>query len=296
MAAKKKTPARTIEERRAQANALHAKLADQVKSLADTEQWQRFLDFTSSFHSYSLNNLLLIWAQMPQATRVAGYRKWQELGRHVRKGEKAIKIFGYSTKKITDTDDETGEETTRTRAYFPVLSVLDISQTDLEEGRTDDSTVVTLLTGADETDVFGRTADFMRSLGWSVTLGETGQANGYTTIDASRRIVVAERLEPAQRAKTMLHEAAHALLHAEDGAAEYVAHRGVKETEAESVAYVMAAMLGLDTSAYSIGYVAGWSNADTELIRSTAANVLRAVETLSEALLGGQATRSTEAA
>lgn len=285
MTAKKKLAGRTLEERRAQAEQLHAKLADQVASLADSEQWERFLNFTASFHSYSLNNLLLIWAQLPGATRVAGFRQWENLGRHVRKGEKSLKIFGYSTRKTVDVDESTGEESTKSRAYFPVLSVFDITQTDLDEGRTDDSTIVEMLTGSDDSGIFERTSAFMRSLGWTVELGDTGTYNGFTTIDGTKRIVVGAHLEAAQQAKTMLHEAAHGLLHAEEAATEYVEHRGVKETEAESVAYVMAAMLGLDTSAYSIGYVAGWAKADAELIRSTASNVLRAVDTLSEALL-----------
>ena len=69
-----------------------------------------------------------------------------------------------------------------------------------------------------------------------------------------------------------------------DATAQYAAHRGIKETEAESVAYVVAGILGLDTSAYSVGYVAGWSNCDAETIKATAANVLRAAHALADAL------------
>ena len=58
--------------------------------------------------------------------------------------------------------------------------------------------------------------------------------------------------------------------------------------EAESTAYAAGALLGLDTSSWSIGYVAGWSNADVDLIRSTAGNVLRAVNTIADALLGDE--------
>ena len=89
-------------------------------------------------------------------------------------------------------------------------------------------------------------------------------------------------LSPAQTAKTALHEAAHVLLHADEEPGEYAAHRGIKETEteAESVAYVLAGLLGLDTVAYSIGYIAGCS----DTIRATAARVLSAVRTLANAL------------
>lgn len=61
--------------------------------------------------------------------------------------------------------------------------------------------------------------------------------------------------------------------HVED-LGEYATHRGLMETEAESVAYVVAGMVGFDTSAYSIGYIAGWSSCDLAVIKSTAARVL----------------------
>lgn len=62
--------------------------------------------------------------------------------------------------------------------------------------------------------------------------------------------------------------------HIED-LAEYALHRGLKETEAESVAYVVAGLVGFDTSAYSVGYIAGWADGDIDLIKSTASRVLR---------------------
>ncbi|GAB2461283.1 hypothetical protein [Xylanimonas ulmi] len=81
-----------------------------------------------------------------------------------------------------------------------------------------------------------------------------------------------------------LHEAAHSALHADDADGEYVRHRGIKETEAESVAYVSAGLLGLDTSTYSIGYIAGWSDCDPQVIKDTASRVLRCAHTFVEAL------------
>ncbi|HLR97343.1 MAG TPA: ArdC family protein, partial [Jiangellaceae bacterium] len=109
----------TAEQRRAEAEALHAGIANQVNALRSSEEWHRFLDFTRSFHSYSLNNVLLILAQRPTASAVAGYRQWQAKGRQVRKGEKAIRIFGYSTKKITQEDPDTGEEVEKRIPRFP---------------------------------------------------------------------------------------------------------------------------------------------------------------------------------
>ena len=141
-----------------------------------------------------------------------------------------------------------------------------------------------VLTGDDAAGIFDAVADYLTGKGWTVERESIpGGAHGYTDPEG-RRVVLDSDLSPAQAAKTGLHEAAHVILHAEEDHAEYVEHRGTKETEAESVAYVVAGILGLDTSAYSVGYVAGWSNCDAETIKATAANVLRAAHALADAL------------
>jgi hypothetical protein len=43
-----------------------------------------------------------------------GFRQWKEVGRHVRKGARAIYILGPRTRKVTDKDAATGEESERT--------------------------------------------------------------------------------------------------------------------------------------------------------------------------------------
>lgn len=134
MGAPAKTTADKSAARREQAAALHESITAKVAQLTDTDAWAAYLTAAAAFHAYSFNNVMLIFSQAPDASQVAGFRKWQELGRQVRKGEKSIKIFGYSTKKITETDTETGEETTRRAARFPILSVFDIAQTDPIEG------------------------------------------------------------------------------------------------------------------------------------------------------------------
>ncbi|MFD1716043.1 ArdC-like ssDNA-binding domain-containing protein [Amnibacterium flavum] len=282
---------KSIEERREQAEALQASIGVQVEQLRQSEQWTRFLQFAQAFHAYSLNNVLLILSQNPTATRVAGFRKWLELGRAVRKGEKSIKIFGYRERKVTDGDDHndavdvlgTGERVVR---YFPILSVFDQSQTDPTDPEAGDPTqLAQQLHGEDPTGILQAVTDYLTGQGWTVTREPiAGSVNGYTTTDGTRRVVIDASLSPAQAAKTGLHEAAHVLLHAEEDHTEYIEHRGVKETEAESVAYIVAGILGLDTSSYSIGYVAGWSHCDPETIRNTAARVLRTAHTLADAI------------
>lgn len=291
---------KTAEERRAQAEELQSSIAGQVEALRNSEQWMRFLAFAQSFHRYSLGNLLLILAQCPTATRVAGFRQWQAKGRQVRKGERAIRIFGYA-QKITaeqtegegadqaettpETGTETGPDGQKVITYYPVLSVFDIGQTDLIDPEADDpSTLAQRLTGDDQLGVARAVTDYLTGQGWIVEREPiSGRANGYTDPEA-RRVVIDSGLSPAQDAKTSLHEAAHVILHAAEDHSEYVEHRGIKETEAESVAYVVAGLLGMDTSRYSIGYVAGWAEGDADTIKATAARVLHAAHVLAEAI------------
>jgi hypothetical protein len=230
----------------------------------------------------------LILAQKPEATQVAGFRAWQQRGRQVRKGQKAIRIYGYSSRTVIETDPDTGDEETRKVPTFPILSVFDHSQTDPIEGHPQPEDIAQLLTGADPDAIYDRVAAIMTGRGWTVTREAiTSSANGYTTTDGSHRIVVDAALEPAAAAKTMIHEAAHAIMHAPDligPEARKDLHRGRMEVEAESVAYVLAGMLGLDTSAYSVGYIAGWAAGDLEQVTATAKAVLTAVHELADAL------------
>ena len=72
---------------------LHDQLTASVEALVTSEDWRRMLDTASRFHQYSPANVLLILSQKPDATRVAGYKTWQSLGRQVKKGERGIGIF-----------------------------------------------------------------------------------------------------------------------------------------------------------------------------------------------------------
>ena len=267
---------KTADERRAEADTLHESIGSQLEELTSTEGWARFLAFATGFHSYSLSNVLLILSQRPDASRVAGFRQWQERGRQVRKGERSIKIFGYAAKK---TEDENGEE--ERRAYFPMLSVFDVSQTDPIDGE-EIPELAPRLIGGDDAGIYDAAAEWLTGQGWTIDRASTGEANGFTQ-HKSQTITIHDELEPAQAAATMLHEAAHALMHAD--ADDYHQHRGIYETEAESVAYIVAGVLGLDTSSKSIGYIAGWTKGDVETVKNTAIRVLATARTILDGII-----------
>lgn len=272
---------KTPEQRQAERQELLATVADKIDTLTSSTEWVAYLRFLGSFRSYSFKNTLLILVQCPHASRVAGYRKWQQYGRQVRKGEKAIKIIGYSTTKQTEVDEATGEETVTRIPRFPVLSVFDVSQTEGDELPSDG---FALPTGADSFGVEQLVTEWLAGEGWRVETERIGGGvNGYTD-HKTHRVALADTLEPAGRVAVLLHEAGHVVLHAELEPGAYQQHRGIYETEAESVVYVLANLLGVAADEKSIPYIAGWSSADRALIEATGANVLQAVNTIAAGL------------
>ena len=290
MARKTYTPQQKEAARAARAEKveqMHDELSAAVDALTDSGEWRRWLDFLGSFHRYSFNNTLLIQVQCPHATQVAGFKAWQAKGRQVRKGEKGIRIFGKPFRLVSETDEATGETTRKAiKCPPPVVSVFDISQTDPIEGVEQLTAPVAQLQGDDHAALYERISEWMTGQGWTVTREQIpGESNGYCTVDGTRRIVVDADLSDAHAAKTAIHEAAHAILHTDDeGTLTTEPDQATRELEAESVAYVVAALHDLDTSDYSVGYLASWSGGQADTIKVTAVRVQEAVHLIADAL------------
>ena len=95
---------------RTTATELLATLADGVAELTNSTAWRAWLDVQRRFHRYSWGNTLLIAAQRPDATRVAGFHSWLRLGRHVRKGEHGIAILAPVVPRLRVVDGDSGDE------------------------------------------------------------------------------------------------------------------------------------------------------------------------------------------
>lgn len=98
-------------------------------------------------------------------------------------------------------------------------------------------------------------------------------------------IKINEGMSETQTIKTLIHEIAHSILHKKDGE-EKEADRRTREVQAESVAYMVSGLLGLDTAEYSFGYIAGWSGsqevkeltASMEVIKKTVKKIIEGIE------------------
>src|SRR5450755_325209 len=77
------------------------RLASELEA-GKSEALQNYLNTMGRFHNYSWRNVLLIGAQRPTATHVAGYHTWRDLGRHVKTSEKGIMIFAPIVTKQRD--------------------------------------------------------------------------------------------------------------------------------------------------------------------------------------------------
>lgn len=245
---------------------LQSQLTDEVARLVDSTAWREMLAAAAKFHHYSLGNQLLIAAQRPDASRVAGYKRWAELGRQVRRGERGIAILAPCVAKSKDDPD--APPTVR---GFRTTFVFDISQTDgpaLPEVRPQ------LLTGEGPSGLWNSLAQLVAAEGYALALEPpsiTG-ANGETSW-SERTVRVRPDLSPAARCKTLAHELGHIRCGHFERRPEGLT-REVAEVEAESVAYVVLAAVDVDAGEYSAPYVAGWGGSSVEAVKECAQRVV----------------------
>ena len=227
------------------------RLEQAVGEIHDSDSFRRYLDVQARFHHYSWGNAALILARRPDATRVAGYRTWQALGRQVRKGEQAITIV---VPRITR-DADAPEDADKRRVSFAIGNVFDLSQT---EGDPLPGLTVPVLESDDGGLLYDELARLAGRGNIRVSLVDTfptpEQMGSYDPL--GRRIRVREHVPQLQRTKTLAHELAH---HYTGHTETYGAFRDEHETIAESVAYVVLAHFGLDSGERSFPYIATWS-------------------------------------
>lgn len=242
------------------------KLETGVRDFFTSDKMKDYLMVMSKFYQYSPNNCILIASQCPWATRVAGYKKWQSLERHVRKGAKAIKILApYKYKIDIETKNEQGELIKEKREFtsFRLVNVFDISQTD---GKELPQLITEMKGDVDQYDTF--MAAIQEAAPYPIQIEEiVGTAKGYCSY-TDNKIVIREGMSQLQSIKTGIHETAHARIHQPEKSS--AKSREQKEVEAEAVAYVVCAHYNLDTSDYSFGYVASWASGEkTDILKAS---------------------------
>lgn len=198
---------------------------------------------------YSAKNAVLILSQFPEATELNGYKKWRERGYQVRKGAKAIFIWAprYGKKKNTEDDDDSP-----VFKGFKLVPVFDITQTNAPaEAIANASYAVKAPLDLD----YSCIAEAIASRVATVVTTNSIHHHGYYD-PANNTIHVYANLPEPVRIHTLLHEAAHALLHRSDRTKEKDV--SAIEIEAETAAYVASTMLGLDSSLATSAYLTSY--------------------------------------
>jgi antirestriction protein ArdC len=233
----------------------------------------RFLETMARFHNYSFGNCMLIAFARPDATYVAGFHRWRELGRFVKKGEKGIMILAPMVKhRKAEPDDESDDESPV--IGFRAVYVFDVSQTEGEELPEFSHA------SGDPGETLAKLESLVRSRGIELEYEEhLGGADG---LSRGGKIVLRDGLPPAEQFSVLAHEFAHELLHRTERRKETT--RKVRELEAEAVAFVVSKAVGLEALGRSADYIQLYSG-DKELlmqsldyIQKTASFILSALD------------------
>ncbi|PUB20893.1 hypothetical protein C8K30_115104 [Promicromonospora sp. AC04] len=304
-------------DRNAKLDALHEKLSGAVEQLVTGEDWLRALAFAARFRARSFNNTLLIAMQhaiahaeglVPSAdpTYVAGFKQWKALDRSVRKGQPGYQIYAPVTARMATFSPESGPwrrlgrgekpepgEIVRSRIVgLRPAYVWDVSQTD-GKPVPEPPPSVQMPAGQAPAGLWDGLAALVAERGYDLQIvpdpTALGGALGRTTYP-TKLVEICDSLDDAAKTAVLTHELAHIDLHApgrdrapSDGTltsepATVSQHRGIREVEADSVAYMVNASHGLTTDSSTIPYIADWAStvpgtSIAETVQSTATRV-----------------------
>lgn len=254
---------------------------DQLELLSEalaagrSEQLEAFLTTMAKFHRYSLGNTLLIMVQKPEATHVAGFHRWKELGRTVKKGEKGIAILAPMFFKGEDHVEKTGEasdeESTEREVRFRVVYVFDVSQTEGEE------LPAFARPSGDPGTYLGKLRGLVQDL--DIELEYRDDLGGADGLSKGGLIAIQSGLSPAEEFSTLVHELTHEQLH--HGERRKESTKKSRELEAEAVAFVVSQAIGLDAQTASSDYIQLYRG-DKEALGES----LEAIRSVSQRILG----------
>lgn len=281
-----------------------------IKELFESEKYMQYLRVMSRFHRYSVYNITLIHLQNPHATHVAGFNKWRDqFGRHVKRGEKGIKIIAPTPykkkieeiKRDPDTKapvlDKNGnavmEEKEISIPRFKVVSVFDVSQT---EGRPLPQLASDLTGSVRNYEIFMEA--LRRASPMPLEIRSIQDAmDGYFDPE-NQSITLRDDMSEVQTVCAAIHEITHSKLHnyEKERLAAAVGDdtkeppkpkdRHTEEVEAESVSYAVCQYYGIETGENSFGYIANWSSgkelpelrASLETIQKTANGLITDID------------------
>lgn len=212
-------------------------LISKVREFYASSKYQIWKKTMRKFPSYCTENIFRIKAQNSDATLVASERFWKTLGRELKYSARAIVLS--NGKRIYDISDTFGQE-------LPYIDPLRL------DGNVDQFYDIR------------KAVVMMAELPVEETCDNTESANGWVSWSGGKIVVKsASILGEKQYIKTLIHELAHSIYHNPRNMTRYISDV-VKEVEAEMFAHIVLNRLGIDSTDYSIPYIALWINDNTK--------------------------------
>lgn len=257
-----------------------------ILKFKDESDIKKFLDNVINFNNYSFNNQMLIWVQKPDAEYVTSFKTIKDMGYHLNKDSKGIKVFipnFYTLVKIKNGDNNfevkplfllTDEEIKKYKdksndeiifyaqklSGFSLGNVFDVKDTTIPMDIID-AELNPVVNDKQADDLINCFIKTIYNDGFKVEFKDLiNGAKGYCD-HKNNVIVVKKGLSNVIQMKVLIHEYAHALAHKhlENNNRDYQEHRNQYETEAESIAYVVSKYLNMPTSDYTLNYLYAWS-------------------------------------
>ncbi|MGX5563317.1 LPD25 domain-containing protein [Bacillus thuringiensis] len=307
---KKKYQTKSPEEKKEAVQALTKKMEKSVEGYFRTPgDLKEYLTFMAKFYHYSPSNISLIQSQFQGASAVGSFSFWKEKGFPVKKGEKGIKIL-VPNRTVAKFKDKEGTWKTVTKAneqekkqiesksvevkpgrlYFAVGHVFDVSQTNAKAEDLPRIFPNRWLEGSvtDYKSLYRGMETVAEKNGVKIIApkSELGVAKG-VSYTLTKEVALNPRNSELQNVKTLLHELAHAKLHTAETHMNYTAPE--KEFQAEMTAYAVSSYFGIDTSEYSLGYLASWTQGKemkdkTKLLKEVHETSIEFIETIENTL------------
>jgi len=250
-----------------------ADFCDTIAAGVGDATFDAFLSYAARFHRYSWRNTLLIMFQRPEAYFVAGYHRWRDLGRSVKRGAKAIWILAPSRYHKTVTTDDGDTEEVEALYFRPVPVFADVDT----KG---DGPIPNFRPDLPEA---GALLGVLRNVAasWSVpVLRLPCEGNGWSD---GTRVNVKPGLPEGVAAQTLIHELAHHLLQHRELSEKHAGDRCLFEGEAEAVKVVVLRYFGVDTSANAAAYLRA-HGATAEVVTRSAHRIVQTAKQMIEAL------------
>ncbi|MGG0649210.1 LPD25 domain-containing protein [Bacillus mycoides] len=307
---KKKYQTKSPEEKKEAVQALTKKMEKSIEGYFRTPgDLKDYLSFMAKFYHYSPSNISLIQSQFEGAKAVGSFSFWKEKGFAVKKGEKGIQIL-VPNRTIAKFKDKEGTWKTVTKAneeekkqiesksvevkpgrlYFAVGHVFDASQTNVKAEDLPRIFPNRWLEGSvkDYKSLYRGMEAVAEKNGVKIIepKAELGVAKG-VSYTLTKEVALNPRNSELQNVKTLLHELAHAKLHTAETHMNYTAPE--KEFQAEMTAYAVSSYFGIDTSEYSLGYLANWTQGKemkdkTKLLKEVHETSIEFIETIENTL------------